>query len=236
MNAKKRYPSRLQARFLWLFVTLFATTFVNAQNSNDSIVVDTLASGEHVYDWRKVDQKPEFPGGEEALLTDYLCAYYYDPRVYICEQGLKRNRVIISLVIDKEGNVKKPKIIRDLDPWFDLTALSLVNFLPRWKPGLLNGKAVATNYVVLVRFREIYPKANDIASVMESMLDLCNTSSWDNVWIDIEGKKSDSHFLETIDPNNLEYLLVLKNTASVTHFTSDPKYKAVLLITLKKSK
>ena len=90
--------------------------------------------------------------------------------------------------------------------------------------------------VVLVRFREIYPKANDIASVMESMLDLCNTSSWDNVWIDIEGKKSDSHFLETIDPNNLEYFHVLKNTASVTHFTLDPKYKAVLLITLKKSK
>jgi len=111
MGAKKRYPSRLQARLLWLLVTLFATTFVHAQNSNDSIVIDTLASGEPVYNCMKVDQKPEFPGGEEALLTDYLCAYYYDPRVYICEQGLKRNRVIISLVIDKEGNVKKPKII-----------------------------------------------------------------------------------------------------------------------------
>lgn len=83
MDAKKRYPLRLQSRFLWLLVTLFATTFVDAQNSNDSIIVDTLASGEPVYDWRKVDQKPEFPGGEEALLTDYLCAYYYDPRVYI---------------------------------------------------------------------------------------------------------------------------------------------------------
>lgn len=236
METKKRYPSRLQIRFLWLLVTLFATTFVYAQNSNDSIIVDTLASGEPVYNCMKVDQKPEFPGGEEALLTDYLCAYYYDPRVYICEQGLKRNRVIISLVIDKEGNVKKPKIIRDLDPWFDLTALNLVNSLPTWKPGLLNGKAIATKYVVLVRFREIYPKANDIASVMECLLDLCNTPSWDNVWIDIEGKKSDSHFLKTIDPNNLEYFLVLKNTASVTHFTSDPKYKAVLLITLKKSK
>ena len=108
--------------------------------------------------------------------------------------------------------------------------------MPRWKPGLLNGKSVATNYVVPIRPRLMIPKANDIASVMECLLDLCNTSSWDNVWIDIEGKKSDSHFLETIDPNNLEYFLVLKNTASVTHFTSDPKYKAVLLITLKKSK
>lgn len=72
MNAKKRYPLRLQSQFLWLLVTLFATTFVDAQNSNDSIIVDTLASGEPVYDWRKVDQKPEFPEGEEALLTDYL--------------------------------------------------------------------------------------------------------------------------------------------------------------------
>ena len=72
METKKRYPSRLQIRFLWLLVTLFATTFVYAQNSNDSIIVDTLASGEPVYNCMKVDQKPEFPGGEEALLTDYL--------------------------------------------------------------------------------------------------------------------------------------------------------------------
>ena len=72
MNAKKRYPSRLQIRFLWLLVTLLATTFVYAQNSNDSIIVDTLASGGPVYNCMKVDQKPEFPGGEEALLTDYL--------------------------------------------------------------------------------------------------------------------------------------------------------------------
>lgn len=72
MDAKKKYLSRLQARLLWLLVTLFATTFVYTQYSNDSIVVDTLASGEPVYDWRKVDPKPEFPGGEEALLTDYL--------------------------------------------------------------------------------------------------------------------------------------------------------------------
>lgn len=50
METKKRYPSRLQIRFLWLLVTLFATTFVYTQYSNDSIVVDTLASGEPVYD------------------------------------------------------------------------------------------------------------------------------------------------------------------------------------------
>lgn len=50
MDAKKKYLSRLQARLLWLLITLFATTFVYAQYSNDSIVVDALASGKPVYD------------------------------------------------------------------------------------------------------------------------------------------------------------------------------------------
>lgn len=236
MNAKKRYPSLLQAQFLWLLVTLFATTFVYAQNSNDSIVVDTLASGEPVYNCMKVDQKPEFPEGILTLCLNHLRIYYKsDPEYYYEEIGV---RGIAQFVIDKDGNVRKPKILRSLDyfPKLDSLAIRSISIMPRWKPGLLNGKSVATNYVVPIKLTQMVPKAKDIASVMECLLDLCNTSSWDNVWIDIEGKKSDSHFLETIDPNNFRYFLVLKNTASVTHFTSDPKYKIVLLITLKKSK
>lgn len=235
MEAKKRYPSRLQAQFLWLLVTLFATTFVYAQNSNDSIVVDTLASGEPVYNCGKVDQKPEFPEGIPTLCQNHLRIYYKSDQYY--DEGIGV-RGIVQFVIDNDGNVRKPKILRSLDyfPKFDSLALRSISIMPRWKPGLLNGKTVATNYIVPIKLTQMVPKAKDIASVMECLLDLCNTSSWDNVWIDIEGKKSDSHFLETIDPNNFRYFLVLKNTASVTHFTSDPKYKAVLLITLKKSK
>lgn len=235
METKKRYPSRLQIRFLWLLVTLFATTFVYAQNSNDSIIVDTLASGEPIYNCMKVDQKPEFPGGIKTLSLNHLHIYYKSDRYYGNDVGICG---IVQFVIDKDGNVKNPKILRSLDfsPKFKSLVLRSISIQPRWKPALLNGKAVATNYAVPIKLLPMVPKANDIASVMKSMLDLCNTSSWDNVWIDIEGKKSDSHFLETIDPNNLKNFLVLKNTASVTHFTSDPKYKAVLLITLKKSK
>lgn len=235
METKKRYPSRLQIRFLWLLVTLFATTFVYAQNSNDSIIVDTLASGEPVYNCGKVDQKPEFPEGIKTLSLNHLHIYYKSDRYYGNDVGICG---IVQFVIDKDGNVKNPKILRSLDfsPKFKSLVLRSISIQPRWKPALLNGKAVATNYAVPIKLLPMVPKANNIASVMECLLDLCNTPSWDNVWIDIEGKKSDSHFLKTIDPNNLEYFLVLKNTASVTHFTSDPKYKAVLLITLKKSK
>lgn len=235
METKKRYPSRLQIRFLWLLVTLFATTFVYAQNSNDSIVVDTLTSGEPVYDWRKVDQKPEFPEGIKTLSLNHLHIYYKSDRYYGNDVGICG---IVQFVIDKDGNVKNPKILRSLDfsPKFKSLVLRSISIQPRWKPALLNGKAVETNYAVPITLLPMVPKANDIASVMKSMLDLCNTSSWDNVWIDIEGKKSDSHFLETIDPNNLKNFLVLKNTASVAQLTSGPKYKAVLLITLKKSK
>ena len=235
METKKRYPSRLQIRFLWLLVTLFATTFVYAQNSNDSIVVDTLTSGEPVYDWRKVDQKPEFPEGIKTLSLNHLHIYYKSDRYYGNDVGICG---IVQFVIDKDGNVKNPKILRSLDfsPKFKSLVLRSISIQPRWKPALLNGKAVETNYAVPITLLPMVPKANDIASVMKSMLDLCNTSSWDNVWIDIEGKKSDSHFLETIDPNNLKNFLILKNTASVAQLTSDPKYKAVLLITLKKSK
>lgn len=195
------------------------------RKKSSDVAADTL--GEPVYE--ETEQMPAFPGGMKALM-DYLCVYCYDPQVYICEQG-GVGRTTIRFVVNEDGSVQDAKVIRGVDPILDAEALRLLDYMPRWTPGMSGGRVVAMEYTAAVRYRRIYPEAGDISSMMDCLLELCGTSSWDNVWIEVDGKKLDSHLLQNINPNSLQTFLVLKNAASVAHFTLEPRYKVVLLIT-----
>ncbi len=63
-------------------------------------------------------------------------------------------RVIIRFVVDKEGNVVNPKVVRSVDPYLDKEALRIINQMPKWKPGELeDGTKVAVYFTVPVMFR-----------------------------------------------------------------------------------
>lgn len=55
------------------------------------------------------------------------------PTVAQGEMG-PQGRVIIRFVVDKEGNVVNPKVVRSVDPYLDKEALRIINQMPKWKP------------------------------------------------------------------------------------------------------
>lgn len=98
-----------------------------------------------------VDVMPEFPGGQQALIQ-YLQKEIKYPVVSQGEMG-PQGRVIIQFVVDKEGNVVNPKVVRSVAPHLDKEALRIIHQMPKWKPGELNGTKVAVYYTVPVAFR-----------------------------------------------------------------------------------
>lgn len=97
-----------------------------------------------------VEQMPEFPGGEAALLT-YISKNVKYP-VVAAENGVQ-GRVVCSFVINKDGKVVDVEVARGIDPSLDKEAIRVLNTLPAWKPGMQRGKAVRVKYVVPVMFR-----------------------------------------------------------------------------------
>lgn len=97
-----------------------------------------------------VEQMPEFPGGSQALL-DFIKKNVYYPKEYgdISIQG----RVIVQFVIEKDGSVSNPVIIRSIDRKLDAIALEVINKLPNFTPGKQRGKTVRVRYTVPVSFR-----------------------------------------------------------------------------------
>ena len=72
------------------------------------------------------------------------------------EQALKdkvEGRVIVQFVIDIDGNVQSPTILRGLTPECDAEVLRVVGIMPRWIPAQQDGVAVESNFVLPIMFK-----------------------------------------------------------------------------------
>ncbi len=97
-----------------------------------------------------VEQKPQFPGGEAALLQ-YLSSNIRYPAM-AAEQGIQ-GRVTVQFVVTKNGTVGEVKVLRSRDPDLDKEAVRVVKTLPKFVPGKMNGHAVNVWYTVPVTFK-----------------------------------------------------------------------------------
>jgi len=92
---------------------------------------------------------PEFPGGNSARIK-----YFNDNAI------LPKNwnpdsitgKVFIVFLVDTNGAIRDPKILRGLNPILDSIALSAVKKMPNWTPGKVRDKNVQYMYNLPVEF------------------------------------------------------------------------------------
>lgn len=97
-----------------------------------------------------VEQKPQFPGGDAALLK-YLGDHIRYPAM--AQENNIQGRVVVQFVVTKTGSVGEVKVIRSKDPDLDKEAVRVVKSLPKFVPGKMNGHAVNVWYTVPVTFK-----------------------------------------------------------------------------------
>ena len=97
-----------------------------------------------------VEQMPSFPGGQKALI-EYLTANVRYPDD--CEETCVQGRVIVSFVVERDGSITEAKVVKSVYPSLDEEALRVVNGMPKWIPGSLNGERVRTKYVIPITFK-----------------------------------------------------------------------------------
>lgn len=85
------------------------------------------------------DVKPEFPGGNKAVLDFVKDNIVYSPE--IIKQDVW-GRVVVMFEIDREGHVCNPEIIRSKGAILDSEALRVVMMLPDFKPAEVKGVPV----------------------------------------------------------------------------------------------
>ncbi len=96
-----------------------------------------------------VEEMPEFPGGMAECMK-FLAKNIKYPT--IAQENGVQGRVIVQFVVNKDGTIVDPVVVRSVDPYLDKEALRVIKAMPKWKPGKQRGKAVRVKYTVPVTF------------------------------------------------------------------------------------
>ncbi len=97
-----------------------------------------------------VEQMPEFPGGQKALLK-WLSDYTKYPA--IAEENGIQGSVVCTFVVEPDGSITDVQVARSVDPSLDKEAVRVLKKMPKWDPGKQNGGAVRVKYTLPVTFR-----------------------------------------------------------------------------------
>lgn len=100
--------------------------------------------------FRVVDQMPEYTGGPDSLAR-YLSNNIYYPT--LAKDSKIQGVVFVSFIIDEEGNIAETELIKGIGGGCDEEALNVVNKMPKWQPGMNEGKPVKVQYILPVRFK-----------------------------------------------------------------------------------
>ena len=129
-----------------LLCVLFLTLGAQAQSVDN---VNSNAAKESVYD--QVEVKPEFPGGMSALVK-YLQENIKYPSAALAEKA--QGKAFVRFVVEKDGSITNTEIIKSSgNIYLDKEALRVASNMPKWKPGMQQGKPVRVFFMLPVSFK-----------------------------------------------------------------------------------
>ena len=113
-------------------------------------IVDIPSPEPGIFNSYAVEQQPEFPDGLDAMYK-FLKKNIGYPEL-AKEIGLS-GIVYVQFVVSREGRIEQARIVRGVGGGLDQEALRVVNLMPPWKPGKHNGKPVAVNFTLPIKFQ-----------------------------------------------------------------------------------
>ncbi|WP_192821579.1 energy transducer TonB [Rufibacter sp. LB8] len=95
-----------------------------------------------------VEQMPEYEGGLQKLMS-YISKNIKYPRAAL-SQGIE-GTVVLSFVVMPSGDIAQIEVLKGLGFGTEEEAIRVVSKMPRWKPGIQNGRAVPVKMTLPIR-------------------------------------------------------------------------------------
>ena len=183
-----------------------------------------------------VEEMPQYPGGPQALFK------FLGENVHYPEEAEKagiQGRVIATFVVEKDGSISQPTVVKSVDPLLDAEALRVISAMPKWKPGKQNGEVVRVKYTVPLSFHLDGGKdaledhlCREDGTIVEIDIEKGDTTIARPLFI-VDGKVMDGKKVYAINPKSIERY-VMQNGQEAIEKYGDKAKDGVILITLKK--
>ena len=106
------------------------------------------SGNEKVFD--VVEHMPEFPGGMGEMMK-YLSMNVRYPEA--AQKAGLQGRVVVQFVVEADGRISNANVQRGVSEELDAEAIRVIEKMPKWTPGMQNGKAVRVKYSIPISFR-----------------------------------------------------------------------------------
>ena len=116
--------------------------------SGEVVGVSKEAEPSDVYE--VVEQMPQFPGGFSEMMKYLGNNIQYPSEAH--KNGIQ-GRVAVQVIIDTEGRVTNTRVVKGVDPYLDAEAIRVVSSMPKWNPGMQDGKPVNVKFLIPIMFR-----------------------------------------------------------------------------------
>ena len=90
------------------------------------------------------------PGGQNGLMMFLNHNVKYPS---IAEENGIQGRVVCKFVVERDGSITEVTVARSVDPVLDKEAVRVLKSMPKWIPGMQDGKPVRVQYTVPVTFK-----------------------------------------------------------------------------------
>ncbi|HRG58788.1 MAG TPA: energy transducer TonB [Bacteroidia bacterium] len=134
-----------------VFFIMFTSLATLAQNNVDASKAEEAVAPENET-FTIVDQMPEFPGGQSALMK-YLSSNINYPEN--CRKMGVEGKVYLKFIVDKLGNITHVQVLRGVPDGqlLEKEAIRVVQSMPKWTPGKQSGKAVDVYFTLPIAFK-----------------------------------------------------------------------------------
>ncbi|MDE5607703.1 MAG: energy transducer TonB [Muribaculaceae bacterium] len=97
-----------------------------------------------------VDVPPSFPGGDFERINFINATRRYPADDY---NNKVQGRVVCSFIVNADGSISDATILRGVTRSLNEEALRIINAMPNWEAGRLDGKCVPVYQVMSISFR-----------------------------------------------------------------------------------
>ena len=175
--------------------------------------------------YQVVEEMPEYPGGMGE------CLKFLDENVKYPVEAQKagvQGKVIVQFVVESDGSITNPVIVRSVDPHLDGEAIRAVSLMPRWKPGKQKGQPVPVKYTIPVAFR-----LDGKSTSNEHTINVGNLPADKRPLVIVDGQKVSQEAMQLLDPAKIESISVHKDS-QVQKYGEEGKNGVILITTKKK--
>ena len=117
-------------------------------NEQESSMKSSKADNNSIYS--EVEVNADFKGGIDE------CYKWIDNTIHYPEEAIAKKiqgRVFVKFVVEKDGHISQPKVLRSPDKQLSEEALRIVKLMPAWEPAMIEGKPVRSYLTLPIMFK-----------------------------------------------------------------------------------